>query len=677
MKNKDISKEKSSSMLTIDKIIEKFIPVIGAIFLTIWFWYLLYTNIWVDLALQIRLGLGFFLSIIIIWWAISFSDKLKYFADIIIWSGILLLYGTLVYWSRTTDLASAVIPEVATLITSSIFTFVLSYFASYRKSKVILILSIIWAYLTPFIIWQNDIWSQNISFNSYLIYFATINIVIFLIWKELSIRNIIPLNLLGLFLGTSALYNLSYSEWISSISNINFFTWELFSAILFLFLLIFSMWSIIISSKKFEEKDEWYISFWYIATIFWFIFNLWLLNDISNITRTIFFVLISFSCFYGWHFLKDTKTRFQHTSLYAWGILSLVIAFFNLVPKLDAYSSLAIAYSSLIFWFIYILNPTRFERLISYWLLSLIWGLLSILFIYDSNSSIESFKTFYVVLALVPAMLWYFIANKWTNLQQIELAKVYSFTALILAIMYVLVEFVKFFNLWFLIYYIPTLSALIYILISKWTPNDTKSLILRSSLIWFLIWYIFVFFKLLDSLYPAPTNIYIFTNWWLGLDKDWIIIKWIFASIILFLWLFISRNFQKNRPESQPSFILVILWYSSLLLIVNYIIFAIINDLSISSLNWWIRSVSTTLWWVFIAIFMLMIWIKKWKFYCSEKLLWLLLLVLTLCKIILFDLATMEMQNKIIVLMIVGWALMMFSYFVHTKWLLKTNEKLL
>jgi hypothetical protein len=59
----------------------------------------------------------------------------------------------------------------------------------------------------------------------------------------------------GLFFGTSTLYSLSYTAGVSSISNS-----DTLSAVLFLFLAVFSIWSIIITSKEFEEEDEGYIA---------------------------------------------------------------------------------------------------------------------------------------------------------------------------------------------------------------------------------------------------------------------------------------------------------------------------------------------------------------------------------------------------------------------------------
>lgn len=51
---------------------------------------------------------------------------------------------------------------------------------------------------------------------------------------------------------------------------------------------------------------------------------------------------------------------------------------------------------------------------------------------------------------------------------------------------------------------------------------------------------------------------------------------------------------------------------------------------------------------------MIIIGIRKGYLYQSEKLLGLLLLVLTILKILIYDMATMDMQKKIIVLMISG-----------------------
>lgn len=72
-----------SQGLTIDMIIAKFLPIIGAILFVTGLGYLIYTSVWESLGVTMRLGIGFFVSIGIIGTAFSFSDKLRYFADVI------------------------------------------------------------------------------------------------------------------------------------------------------------------------------------------------------------------------------------------------------------------------------------------------------------------------------------------------------------------------------------------------------------------------------------------------------------------------------------------------------------------------------------------------------------------------------------------------------------------
>ncbi len=659
----------SSQGLTLDKIIEKFIPVIGAVFMTIGLGYLLYTSVWIHLDLHVRLWLWFFLSLAIIGGSYSFSEKLRYFADIGIGAGILLLYGTLIYGSRTTGAAEAAIPEVATLITAFIFTIAIAYFASARKSQIILVLGMIGSYMTPFVIGQNDVWVQNISFNAYLTYFAAINIVVFLLGREIEVRKMIPLNIIGLFLGTSTLYHLSYAEGIGKVSTDNFFTSELFSAILFLVLVVFSLWSILLSAKQFEEKDEWYLALGYLAPVLWFIWNLASLTQIMNPTRGALYAILAASCFYGWHVLRAMHTRFQHTALYASGILSAILAFFAFIPELSFYSSLAIAYSSLVFGALFVLDPTKWERLVSYGLLSLMGALLAIIHIENDIS----FQSFFVTIALVPAMWAYFLARRGKSQNAIELTKFYSFAAFAIALVYLFQDFLEYVNISFLIFFIVPFCVLSYLRCSPKQSHEVGSGILRATLVWFAFGFVTTFLSLVGSVYPAPPDTFILTH--ANNPTDWVLMKGIFATLILFLGLSVSRKLQTKQEGKRPSFLLVIFWYATLLLTVNYIILALMNDMEVPMGQGGPRAIATTLWWIAIALYMLIVGIRKWARYHSEKLLGLLLLALTVGKILLYDLETMAMQNKIIVLMVVGGALMLFSYGVHTKGWLQWDKK--
>jgi hypothetical protein len=172
--------ETQKQVLSIDLVIEKFIPVVGALFFIVGLGYLLYTSVWATLDTSVRLGLGFFLSILMIGTGYSATDKLKYLADIIIGGGVILLYGTLMYGSQATDIGGAVIPEISSLIIAVFFTLAVTYFAAERKSTVIFALGMSAAYLTPFVIggelvshlfcerkyYRNTDWTRFLSTNT-------------------------------------------------------------------------------------------------------------------------------------------------------------------------------------------------------------------------------------------------------------------------------------------------------------------------------------------------------------------------------------------------------------------------------------------------------------------------------------------------------------------------------
>ena len=665
----------ASAGLTINKIIEKFIPIIGALFLTIGFGYLIYTNAWVNLPFTGRLGLGFFFSIAIIGGSFSLSEKLRYFTDIGIGSGVLLLYGTLIYGSRTTDLAVAAIPEVATLFTAFLFIIAVSYFASKRNSKVIIMLGMMGSYITPFVIGQNDVWVQNISFNAYLLYFAAINLAVFLLGREISVRNIIPLNILGLFIGTSTLYHLSYSADINKISSQDFFTSEIFTALLLFILVVFSTWSILVSAQKFKEKDDGYLALGYVAPVIWFAYNIGKLETLASITKGIFFALLAVSCFIGWHLLIKSKTRFQHIALYAAGLLSSVFAFFAFLPDLDIYSSIVIAYLSLVFGIIYVLNPSKKERLVSYGIVSTMGSFLSLVHIMDAE--VLSYQTLYIVVALFPAMCGHFIAKRGEKGPLSSIISYLSLIAFIISLMFVIGDVIEYVDLNFLLFYIGPLLVLLFLFFferksQNQETHDVKSNLMRIALFWFALGFISIFLTLVSKIYPAPSNIFIFTH----LDKpiDWLLVKGIFATIILFLGLLISRRLQSEQTEKRPSFILVIFGYATLLLTGNYIIYALMNDLQVSMMHGGPRAIVTTIWWLIIALWMLVVGIKFGVRHHAEKLLGLILLAVTVGKILLYDLSLMGMQNKVFILMIVGAALLLFSYGVQSRGWLKDRE---
>lgn len=147
-------------------------------------------------------------------------------------------------------------------------------------------------------------------------------------------------------------------------------------------------------------------------------------------------------------------------------------------------------------------------------------------------------------------------------------------------------------------------------------------------------------------------------------------IKAIFAIISFFLGI---KIFRKYKSE-QNIFPIITIAFASLLLFVNFILVVFFNEIGIAKETGGIRAIATTIWWILLAIGLLIIGIRNGKNYKNEKILGLTLLLLTIGKIGLYDLATMPMDRKIIVLMVVGGLIMMFSYFLQVKGYLRDKE---
>lgn len=115
--------------------------------------------------------------------------------------------------------------------------------------------------------------------------------------------------------------------------------------------------------------------------------------------------------------------------------------------------------------------------------------------------------------------------------------------------------------------------------------------------------------------------------------------------------------------------------YTTVLLLVNFAIITFCNDIGAPFQTGGIRAIATTIWWIILSIGMLMVGIHYGYEYRSEKLLGLLLLLLTIGKIAIYDLSAMSMDKKIIVLMVVGGLIMMFSYVLQAKGYLRTSKE--
>jgi hypothetical protein len=662
-----------NNWLTVDVIIAKFVPILGALLFITGLGYLIYTSVWEAMDQTMRLGVGFFVSVVIIGSAFSFSERLRYFADVVMGWGILLLYATLIYGSRTTDVATAAIPEVATLVTAFLFTLVVAYFSSLRKSKVILALGILGAYLTPFVIGQNDIWASNISFNAYLVYFAAVNIVVFLMGREIAIHDLIPLNLLGLFFGTYTLHHLVYTGDIQNIS-VNFFQGSTFTLILLALLVVMSVMSIAFSSRYFSSQEEVLISVGYLVPFLWFYFHSTALVSIPVSIEVCTYLVIAAAYFWAWYFLRPLETsRYQHVAAYVGGMIALVFAVDSFLGDYELYASLLIAYIGLIFAIIYVLDGNKGERILAAFLFSLFWWILSLVHIYSDNSAV-TYPTITAVLSLVPAILLAGAVGiqKKTPTTMRMFIDVYSAVAALLAILIIALKILRDIDFSFAIFILPGFIMVLVAYI-QWAKNPTRGTLMRVGTIWLSVGFFWSFLYFLSNFIPHVADD---EHFWIdgGIFANWHFIKGVFAIATYFLALSVSRDIQRTEKVDRPSFLLVIMGYTTVLLLVNFAIITFCNDIGVAFETWGPRAIATTIWWIILSISMLMIGIHYGHGYRAEKLLGLLLLLLTIAKIGIYDLSSMSMDKKIIVLMVVGGLIMMFSYFLQMKWYLKDEK---
>jgi Predicted membrane protein (DUF2339) len=666
--------ETQKQVLSIDLVIEKFIPVIGALFFVVGLGYLLYTSVWAALDTSVRLGLGFFLSVVMIGAGYGATDKLKYLADVIIGGGVVLLYGTLMYGSQATDIGGAVIPEISSLIIAVFFTLAVTYFAAERKSTVIFALGMSAAYLTPFVI-GGEFGSSQLSFNSYLIYFASVNIIGTLIGRDFSVRILQPLNTIGLLFGTASLYLFAYRT-IDVVGG-SFWNSPTLSVILFVILVLGTVYSILSSSRHYSESEDGLVSIGYMLPIIWFILNILSFSQVNSLVIAGAYAVIAIGYYAGWWYLRDQNKQFQHIGLYAGAIIALIFAVFAFFPQYDAYVGLLVAWLGILFAYLYTLDDKRSERLVAYMIFSAMGAGIALLAVDNFTGVTQSYWTTLSLLALTPAALWYLVqmgakgGKKTQTIRDVMTAYSVLFGSIMAMILLVKVLFKLPVTLIF--FTAPALVLSLYALSQKGSPTRGKTLYTAMILLFIGFFGDFIFF--IERIVPHAADMDLFVRngiftWNAHLAEA------VLALIAMFVGLRVSREIQVENQEYRPSFILVIFAYSTLVLVVNYLIIVAFNQAGVSTASvGGPRAVATTFWWIVVACTMLAVGVQKGFLYRSEKLLGLLLLAITVIKIVAYDLSTLPTDKKIMVLMVVGWLLLALSYFFQTKNLFARDPK--
>jgi large subunit ribosomal protein L7/L12 len=534
----------------------------------------------------------------------------------------------------------------------------------------------VWVGLTqPFVI-GGEWGTSTLSFNSYLIYFVIANVVVFLLGREIALRDIVPLNMIGLFLWTTTLYALSYRN-MQPMSGLQ---GDTFTLILLTILVIVSVFGIILSSRSFASSEEGYLSVGYLIPLIWHITNVSLIgtDSMMQYIPEATYICIAIAYFYGWSVVKDLKTRYQHSALYTGWAVALVFAFVQLFPDLNFFSSIFIAYIGLIFWLLYYFHSPREERLFAYLLCSIFGGFMWLINFYTEVNI--GWNSVWTTIVLIPSLLAFVLIPKVSESKfskDIKLVlQTTSVVALLTILFTVISDILQFISLDFALFILPACIIIFMASFTKVTPQSA-SFMLRISMVLIAFWFFSSFIYFVMMLVPGNAD---GMSLWKGtenfLSNDHTI-KALFSIMALSLGLRLSRKIQIETKEDRPSFVLVIFLYSIVLIFVNYLLIVGMNDIGVATgdgATGGPRAIAITFWWAILSIAMMTRGVQWGHMFRSEKLLGLLLLFVTIGKVVLYDLSTMGSTNKVIVLMLVGGGLMLFSYFFHISSWFK-NEK--
>lgn len=436
--------------------------------------------------------------------------------------------------------------------------------------------------------------------------------VVFLLGRELATHDLIPLNLLGLFFGTTTLYNLVYAG--NTQVGTGFFSSETFTVLLLTLLVAMSIWGIALSCRYFTtKKEEVILSLGYLVPLAWFIIQTEQFTNPRQSVVVISFVVIAVVYFFAWYMLRPLQnTRYQHIAVYAGGIIALILGATKWFPDMNLYTSLLIAYGSLVFMALYYFDTTaKGERLLSAVLFSGFGAVMALSYIYIGSEEIIKYPTTWAVISLIPAMLLLPGARSQqkTPATVLQFLTAYSGLAFVIAVLLVLLKFLDMFDLFFVLFILPGFAIIVWTYFMDATDKGRKDL-MPLGVAWMSVGFFTSFIYLVANLAPHMADeTFFFKNG--EIWKNAYFFKALIAMIGYFLALSVSRDIQRVEKTNRPSFLLVILGYTTLLLLVNFAIITICNDLDIAKTTGGIRAIGTTLWWIILAITMIMIGVSR------------------------------------------------------------------
>ena len=311
----------------------------------------------------------------------------------------------------------------------------------------------------------------------------------------MGVRDILPLNLLGLYLGTISLYLLSYDGKLAT-DTASIAGSENISLILFFFTALLSAVSINTSSKEFRQTgDTPYLVVGYILPTLWFILSATLLTDANDMLKSVLCMMLGISYIGAWYLVKNTLQKAEIVTVYSAGILTIFSSIFFLFPEMTAYLAVIISYISFIFGALYYMHEKREERLGAYFLFAFFGGLFTLFEVFGGDSTVV-YTTFWAVIGLIPSILFVFLANSHENEDVKRFGLIYSIFSGTIAFVLLVSEFIAKLDFSFMFYILPGFIAVVMSSRSK-LSDAARGKLLRFGSIWMLFGFIGTFFMLL------------------------------------------------------------------------------------------------------------------------------------------------------------------------------------
>lgn len=660
----------SNQVSAVDKIIQKWFPVIGSLFVVGGLVYLFYDGMWEMMDKQSRMFVGVLAGVAMIAGGYATSAKLKQYADVLIGGGAVILYATFLYAARFPDVGIGRYesPEILSLFIGFILASGMAFYALQRKSKYILGLGLFAGYITPLVLSifgallnyedARADFIYNSSFITFFLYFIAINLTVLYVSNKMSLKGFGLANSLGLFLGTISLLIMTG---VSDFQENFVFTLLATTAVV-----IIHIWSMVVSARSFANQNDPLLYLGYLLPLAWFAIMSEMIQIISNseVYLTVLYTLISLNFFGAWYYLKNTTNSNEHFGLYAGGVLSMILAVISLTTGFYGINGLIFSGLSVIFGVLYFIKPIV-QRLLTFWSVATV-GLFLILadlqYIYYDFQIIHA-ETVFLCLALLPFLFGLAFNHKHPKentpfIQANNILAIISglfITILLVSDVVSRVDIAKD----FLFLTVPAIFLAIYALNQK---DEKKQLtFLTTSLVVGFMGYLITAFQLLGKMSPTYTH----TDYIFGSQASRIA----FITLILFATIY---HFTKKLsiPEKNGLRIFSLLAVSLVFLqfITNEII-AFYNTLGIDSATGntqGIMALTQTIFWTAFGSYLIYLGIQK-ESHRLEKNVGFGILILAAIKLFSYDLIKIDSTLKVILLLVIGVLIMGISYIYNQK----------